>query len=235
VDPTAEAQKRSAAHSALDSVRSGMRLGLGTGSTVHYLLEELAVRLRAGALTDLVGVPTSIRTQRTAEQLGISIARLEDHPELDLAIDGADEVASDLALIKGLGGALLREKMVVQAARSFIVIADRSKRVDRLGTRAPVPVEVVRFGWRAHDRFLRALGADPSLRLDAQGNPYVTDNGNFILDCRFAGGMSDPSGLDRALHGRAGIVETGLFLDMATEAHIASGDGVEVLRAGENR
>jgi ribose 5-phosphate isomerase A len=226
---SAESLKRRAAQSAVTRVRSGMRLGLGTGSTIQHFLEELAARLRDGVLSDLVGVPTSVRTERAAADLGIATARLEDLPELDLAVDGADEVSADLGLIKGLGGALLREKMVVQAARAFVVIADDSKRVERLGTKAPLPVEVVRFGWRAHDGFLRALGAEPSLRLDAQGNPYVTDNGNFILDCRFPAGIGEPTRVDRALQARAGIVETGLFLGLATEAHLAAVNGVDVL------
>ncbi len=226
-----ESLKRESAASAVDQVESGMTLGLGTGSTVQHFLELLAIELEADRLRDIVGVPTSLRTEQSCEHLGISLTTLSASPSLDLAVDGADEVGPGLNLIKGLGGALLREKMVAQAATRFAVIADVGKRVGRLGTRSPLPVEVVEFQWKAHLPFLADLGARPELRLNPDREPYRTDNGNLILDCHFEGGMDDPVALDRSLNDRAGIVEHGLFLGLATEAHIASGNGVERLEA----
>ena len=203
-----------------------MKLGLGTGSTIQHFLELLAVELDAGRLDDIVGVPTSLRTERSCRELGIALTTLADSPALDLAVDGADEIDPQLDLIKGLGGALLREKMVAQAAERFAVIADAGKQVQQLGTRSPLPVEVVEFQWEAHEPFLGRLGCRPVLRVGSDSEPYRTDNGNLILDCHFAEGIPDSAALDRALNDRAGVVEHGLFLGMATEAHIASADGV---------
>ncbi|MEZ4414483.1 MAG: ribose-5-phosphate isomerase RpiA [Gemmatimonadota bacterium] len=228
----AERQKAIVAESALLRVDSGMRLGLGTGSTADLFLRALGGALRDGRLSDIAGVPTSERTERVCHEEGIPLVTLESNPVLDLAVDGADEVDSDLQLIKGLGGALLREKMIVQAARAFLVMVDETKRVSRLGERCPLPVEVVPFMHGAHDRFLRGLGAEPRLRLGSDGTAYRTDNGNVILDCHFTSGISDPAALDRALQARAGVVETGLFVGLATEVHIARGDAVEILRRG---
>jgi ribose 5-phosphate isomerase A len=207
-----------------------MRIGLGTGSTVAYFLEALGRRVRTGELPGIVGVPTSVRTEERAEELGIPVSTLEAVGSLDVTVDGADEVDPDLDLIKGLGGALLREKMVAQATREFIVIADESKAVERLGTRAPVPLEVVSFSWKSHLPFLRDLGAEVTLREYAPGDPYLTDNGNFILDCRFPDGISNPRGLQASLAFRAGVVESGLFLDLATEAVMGGEGGVRWLR-----
>lgn len=209
-----------------------MRLGLGTGSTADQLLDALGEALSTGALEDVAGVPTSERTAERARRAGIPLVSLEDCPELDLAIDGADEFDPDLELIKGLGGALLREKMIAQAARAFLVMVDDSKRVGRLGEKAPLPVEVVPFMVRAHEPFLRALGADPVLRRSGDGAPFRTDNGNLILDCRFAQGIADPAGLERVLQRRAGVVESGLFVGMTTEVHVAGPDGVRILTGG---
>lgn len=206
-----------------------MRLGLGTGSTIQHFLELLAGRIKAGDLSGIVGVPTSLRTERSCKELGIALTTLADTPALDLAVDGADEVDPGFRLIKGLGGALLREKMVAQAARRFAIIADDSKRVGRLGTRSPLPVEVVEFQWECHQPFLAALGGEPTLRTTSDGEPYRTDNGNLILDCRFEGGMDDPESVDRALNDRAGVVDHGLFLGLATEVHLATDSGVEHL------
>ena len=173
-----------------------------------------------------------MRTETHAGELGIELQSLEEHAALDLAVDGADEVSPSLELIKGLGGALLREKMVVQAARRFVVIVDESKRVARLGTRAPVPVEVAPFSWRAHLPFFKRLGATPALRTDA-GEPYVTDNGNLIVDLHFEAGIEDAVQLEEALRSRAGVVETGLFLGVADEAHVAAASGVDVMRRSQ--
>lgn len=224
----AETLKREAAREALSRVESGMRLGLGTGSTMAHFIELLGTALQEGALTDVVGVPTSLRTAEQARGLGIPLAALHELQPLDLAVDGADEVDPELQLVKGLGGALLREKMIVQAASRFVVIADVSKIVERLGSRAPLPVEVVPFSWEAHLAPMRELGCEPVRRVDAAGAPVVTDNENFILDLDFPDGIADPRGLDAALGSRAGVVETGLFLDVADEAVLAGEDGIRV-------
>ena len=225
-----DAMKRAAAARALEFVESGMVVGLGTGSTVRPLLTLLAERLAAGALEGVVAVPTSEDTARRCRELGIPLVTLAEHPELSLAIDGADEVSPRLDLIKGLGGALLREKIVAAAARRFVVVADESKLVRRLGTRAPVPVEVIPFGWTALVPFFEKLGAEPVLRCGADGAPIVTDNGNYLVDCRFARGISDPAALARALAKRTGVVEDGLFLRMARVAVVAGAGGVRLLK-----
>ena len=203
-----------------------MRLGLGTGSTVAYFLRHLGARLASGELTDVVGVPTSIRTEKAARRLGIPVGTLSELAPLDLTVDGADEVDPQLNLIKGLGGALLREKMVAQASDRFVVVVDEAKLVDRLGERAPVPVEVVPFEFDSHLKWLEALGADPELRRDAGGGVYLTDNGLVVIDCKFVKGIDDPQRLETRLAHRAGVVESGLFLCMADEAVVAGGGGV---------
>jgi ribose 5-phosphate isomerase A len=228
----AERLKRAAAERALGWVESGMRLGLGTGSTVAHFLDVLGERIRGGALTGIVGVPTSVRTEERGRELGIPLAELHETQPLDLTVDGADEVDPALDLVKGLGGALLREKMVAQASRRLLIMVDESKRVSRLGTRAPLPVEVTRFGWKAQVPFLEGLGCEPTLRLGGNGAPYLTDNGNHVLDCRFPRGMDDPGGVEDALRGRAGVVESGLFLGMATAVVVAGAGGVRVLERG---
>jgi ribose 5-phosphate isomerase A len=221
--------KRLAAERALDTyVRSGMALGLGSGSTATAMLRVLGERLAAGALRDVVGVPTSERTERAARQLGIPLTTLDARPELDVALDGADEVAPGLHLIKGLGGALLREKIVAASAATFVVIADVSKRVARLGELRPLPVEVVAFGRALCERRLAALGCEPVLRVAADGAPFRTDEGNLILDCRF-GGIDDPAELARGIESIPGVVGHGLFVRMAAAAVLAGPDGVEVL------
>jgi len=227
---TSDDLKRAAAERAVTLIESGTVIGLGSGSTVRHLLEAIGRRLADGTLRDLTAVPTSDDTERRCRALGIPLTTLDEHPCLKLAIDGADEVGPRLDLIKGLGAALLREKLVALAARRFIVIADASKRVRRLGTRAPVPVEVVPFGWSTHLPFFRRLGAEPVLRLGADGAPLVTDGGHYLVDCRFARGIPDPRALARALAKRSGIVEDGLFLGIANAAVIAGERGVTVLR-----
>jgi ribose 5-phosphate isomerase A len=227
---TQEDLKRAAALRAIEYVASGTVIGLGTGSTVRPLIALIGERLAAGVLRDVVAVPTSEDTATTCRALGIPLATLDEHSDLALAVDGADEIGPRLDLIKGLGGALLREKLVARAARRFVVVADASKRVRRLGTKAPVPVEVVPFGWSTHAAFFATLGAEPTLRLGAGGAPYVTDEGHFIVDCRFARGIAEPRNVARALAQRPGIVEDGLFLGMAHLAVVAGASGVRVLR-----
>jgi len=227
---TTDQLKRAAAARALEFVESGMSVGLGTGSTVRPLLGLLAERLHDGALKNVIAVPTSEDTARRCRELGIPLVTLGDCPELSLAIDGADEVSPRLDLIKGLGGALLREKLVALAAKRFIVVVDDSKLVRRLGTRVPVPVEVIPFGWTTLVPFFEHLGAVPILRRTPDGAPCVTDNGNYLVDCRFARGIPDPAALARALAKRTGIVEDGLFLRIARVAVVAGAGGVRLLK-----
>lgn len=224
-----EALKDKAAAEALELVEPGMKLGLGTGSTVAWFLKHLAAALAEGRLRDVAGVPTSEQTARICRETRIPLLDLAEHPDLDLGVDGADDVDPSLDLIKGLGGALLREKMVARATRRFIVIADATKIVDRLGTRSPLPVEVVQFAWESHLPFLSELGADPTLRRTADGAPFVTDNGNYVLDCRFDGGIAEAGAVERALADRPGIVDHGLFMGLCERAFIAAPEGVRVL------
>lgn len=225
----AEALKRRAAQAALAQIESGMVLGLGTGSTVAHLLDLLGEALSSGTLADIVGVPTSLQTERHATRLGIPLVELSRPARIDLTIDGADEVSPELDLIKGAGGALLREKMVAQASDRLVIIADERKVVERLGTVSALPVEVVTWGWEAHVAFLEGWGAAVELRAK-DGQPVRSDNGQLFLDCRFEGGIEDPAALDRALGARAGIVESGLFLGLADEALVSTAEGVRRMR-----
>lgn len=223
-----EAAKRAAARRTLGEVKSGMTLGLGTGSTVRHFLDLLGEALAEGRLDGIRGVATSRDTETRAEALGIPLMELDEVESLDLAVDGTDEFTPELDLVKGLGGALLREKMVVQAARRFVVMADGGKAVEHLGSRAPLPVEVVPFAWRSHLPFFRALGADPRLRTGDDGEPLLTDNGNPILDLHFDPFIPDPWELETLLRTRAGVVETGLFLGVANAVVVAEiSDGRE--------
>ncbi|MBW3533789.1 MAG: ribose 5-phosphate isomerase A [Gemmatimonadetes bacterium] len=228
----AAALKRAAAAEAVERVESGMRLGLGTGSTVEHFLELLGERLADGALADLMGVPTSVATTDRAHALGIALGPLHELAPLDLAVDGADEIDAGLNLVKGLGGALLREKMVAAASRRFIVIADEGKLVERLGEKSPLPVEVASFSWQVHVPYLESLGARPVLRTRDDGTPVPTDNGNYVLDCWWDGGLPPAAELQGELCSRPGIVETGLFIGMAGEAIVAGAGGVRLLTPG---
>jgi ribose 5-phosphate isomerase A len=212
--------KQRAAEAAMKFVRDGMVVGLGTGSTADLFLQALAAALKDGRVRDVRGVPTSRQSERRAQHLGIPLTTLAECPRPDVTIDGADEVAPNLDLIKGLGGALLREKMVAQDSRQLVIIADAGKAVAKLGTKAMLPVEVVQFAHEAQEAFLRSLGAVPTLRRSSDA-VYVTDNGNYIYDCRFPGGIDDAAKLDLVLRRRAGVVETGLFVGMAHVALVA--------------
>jgi ribose 5-phosphate isomerase A len=227
-----EAAKRAAAMAAAALVESGMLVGLGSGSTVRHLILALARRVREEGLR-IVGVPTSTETEGLALTHGITLAE-PDAALLDLAIDGADEVElGTLRLIKGLGGALLREKIVAESARRFVVVADASKLVSTLGSKAPLPVEVARFGQGATERRLAEIGGRPVLRLDASGTMFVTDGGNVIYDCAGFAPIRDPFTLQRQLRAIAGVVESGLFLDRAEQAIVGAEDGsVQVVRPG---
>ena len=223
-----DALKKAAAEKAVEQVKSGMVLGLGTGSTARYAVEKIGQLWQAGHLKDIVGVPTSEGTATLARQYGLPLATLDEQPTLDLVIDGADEVDPELNLIKGLGGALLREKMVVMAAERFVVVVDESKLVEKLGTHAPLPVEVVQFGWKTQGRWLEQLGCQPARR-GGDEEPYVTDNCNYIIDCTFPYGIDDPAALSAVLRARIGLVEHGLFLRMASQVIVARAEGVQIL------
>jgi ribose 5-phosphate isomerase A len=226
-----DAQKRAAATRALDFVRAGMRLGLGSGTTAKHFVELLAQRVRAGL--DVIAVPTSEATRSDAERLGIPLTSLDETPQLDLTVDGADEIAHDLSLIKGGGGALLREKIVASASARMIVIADDSKWVSSLG-RFPLPVEVVPFGLAATRRAVEAAAAavgcaGPALlRRAKDGHAFVTDGGHWILDAAFER-IADPKALAERLDGIAGVVEHGLFIGLAHAAIIAGSSDVRVV------
>ena len=212
-------------------VQSGMRIGLGTGSTAKHVMDVLSERLNADEIRDVTGVPTSRGTAEYATGLGIRLTTLDEQPRLDLAIDGADEVDPALDLIKGLGGALLWEKIVESAADRLVIVVDESKLVGRLGMRVPLPVEIVPFGWRTHTDFFRALGAEPTLRRTPDGQPFMTDGGHYIADCRFHDGIADAAAVEAELAARVGVVESGLFVHMATTVVVA-GDSVQTLERG---
>lgn len=228
---SADAMKRAAAAAALQSVTSGMRLGLGTGSTAAHFVDLLGARVREGL--EIVGVPTSERTRARAEGLGIKLSTLDETPELDLAIDGADEFDASLRLIKGGGGALLREKIVAAASKRMFVIADATKQVETLGA-FPLPVEIDRFGARATkihiERVARGLGLEGpvTLRMKAPDEPYLTDGGHYIYDCAF-GAIDDPETLAQRLEAIPGVVDHGLFIGLATAIFVAGADGVRII------
>lgn len=207
----AAAAKRRAAEEAALLVQSGMVVGLGTGSTAAFAVEAIGRRLAAGDLADIRAVPTSTRTLTQADGLGIPLTSLNEVPRLDLTIDGADEVDAQGDMIKGGGGALLWEKMVAAQSDRYVIVVDEGKVVERLG-RFPLPVEVVPFGWRTHLTAIEALGATPKVRLGDGGKPFKTDEGHFIIDCRFDGEIRDPEAVHHTLKRRPGVVETGLFL-----------------------
>jgi ribose 5-phosphate isomerase A len=214
-----------------------MILGLGSGRTAAQFVEMLAGQLKAGELHAILGVPTSQATAALARARGIPLTTLSEHPHLDLAVDGADEVDPQLNLIKGLGRALLREKVVEIHAERLIVVVDESKLTERLG-RGPLPVEIVTFEWAAHIRWLNSLGdtvaggCHAELWREADGSPVVTDNGNYLALCRFADGIPDAHAFAQVLAERPGIVEHGLFLDMASQVIVAGTDGIRILERG---
>ena len=206
-----------------------MVVGLGTGSTATFATQQIARLLQAGRLQGIVGFATSQISWDEAQKIGIPMMAEEMMRDIDLTIDGADEIDPDLNLIKGGGGALLREKIVAQASRRVIIVADDSKLSPRLGTLNALPIEVFAFGWRSQFRYLESLGAKVEVRRMANGAPFVTDSGNMILDCRF-GQVFNPVELTSVLSARAGIVEHGLFLGLTTDVIIAGSNGVRHLR-----
>lgn len=219
-------EKEAAARASLRFVKDGQVVGLGTGSTAAYFIKLLGEEVKNGLR--IRGIPTSVRSRELATSLGIPVITLDDCQEIDVTVDGADEVDPQLRLIKGGGGALLREKIVASTTRQMIVVADASKQVQRLG-KFPLPVEVIRFAQALIDKRITALGAEVKLRRDDAGNPYLTDENNHILDCRF-GEMRDPDGLARQLSDMPGVVEHGLFIGMASVALFARGSEIVELK-----
>ncbi len=222
--------KFQACEHAVQFVESGMVVGLGFGSTAIHALHMIGDKIKEGILEEIRSIPTADSIEREARKWGIPISSLEDVGHVDITIDGADEIDPDLNLIKGGGGALLREKIVAQATRREIIVADHTKLSQQLGTRFDLPVEVLPFGWEIHVDFLAGLGADTTRRTERSGEPFISDSGNFILDCHF-GPLEDLDGLARELERRAGIVEHGLFLGLASEAIVAGPEGIKHLKS----
>ncbi len=224
---TQDQAKEAAAQAAASLVLDGMIVGLGTGTTAKVAVDALAQRMSEGLR--FVGIPTSEATAQQARGLGIPLSSLAEHPQIDLTIDGADEIdALTLNVIKGRGGALLREKVVAASSHELVIIADESKLVEQLGSRMPVPVEVVPFGWQSTARRLEAIGCTAVLR-----DGFTTDGGHLILDCAF-GPIRDPHALAARIDGVVGVVEHGLFLGMATRALIAGSTGIQALNVSRS-
>jgi ribose 5-phosphate isomerase A len=222
---TVDELKRTAANWAVAQLKDGMVVGLGSRSTASFAVSEIGRLVRAGLR--IVGVPTSENTAEQARGLGIPLSTLGEHPEIDITIDGADEVElRTLNLIKGGGGNLLREKIVATASKRLVIVVDQSKLVDRLGS--PVPVEVSQFGWQSTAKRLAALGSQPVARVDSEGKMFVTDGGNFILDCAF-GSIELAAELQARLDGTVGVVEHGLFIELASQVVVGEPGGVRLL------
>lgn len=226
---TQEELKKMAAEKAVERIKSGMVVGLGTGSTAIYATRKIAELLNSGKLTDLVAIPTSKVTEKNALELGIPLTTLDEKQQIDVTIDGADEVDSMLNLIKGGGGAHLREKVISQATKYQIIVVDESKVSEVLGTKWAVPIEVLRFAQKTEEKFLENLGAELKLRTDKEGKTFITDEGNIILDADF-GKIRNPEKLATKLNERAGIVEHGLFIDLASEVIVAASDGIKIIK-----
>lgn len=220
--------KKQAAEHAAQFIQSGMVIGLGAGSTAVLALRRLSELLQAGELRDVVGIPCSKEIEAEAIKLGFPLTTLEENPLIEITIDGADEVDPQLNLIKGGGGALLREKIVAQATKREIIIVDESKLSPALGTHWAVPIEVLQFGQGSQKRFLESLGAQVKVR-QKDGATFITDQGNLIFDCNF-GAINDVNALAAKLNERAGIVEHGLFLGIAADVIVAGADGVRHLK-----
>ncbi len=220
--------KKAAAETAVEFIESGMVVGLGTGSTAAFAVEKIGELIKAGKLNNIKGIPSSVATEMLAKKAGIPLTNLDKDPVIDLTIDGADEVDENLNLIKGGGGALLREKVLAQASKINIIIVDESKISKRLGEKWAVPIEVIRFASAVEERFLQTLGAKTELRADEKCQIVVTDENNWIIDANF-GVIENPDELARSLENRAGIVEHGLFIGLAHKVIVASESGIKIL------
>ncbi len=221
--------KRHAAERAVEFVESGMIIGLGHGTTAIWATRRIAELIKGKKLTDILAIPCSSQTEVEARTLGIPLTTLEEHPNIDLTIDGADEVAPNFDVIKGGGGALLREKIVAQATKREIIVVDESKLSAALGTKWAVPVEVIPFGYGSQKVYLEGLGAKVSIRQKSDGSTFSTDQGNIILDCNF-GAISDPAGLAEKFKQRTGIVEHGLFIRLVSDVIVAAASGTRELK-----
>ncbi len=221
--------KNKAAVEAVKNVESGMVLGLGTGLTANFAIREISRLLKEGSLKDIVGIPSSNQTENLALELGIPLISFEQKSEIDLNIDGADEVDPDLNLIKGGGGALLREKIIAQSSIRNIIVVDEQKMSQKLGTKWAVPVEIIEFSYKPVAKYLEDLGAEVALRKNQNGEIFKTDHGNIIADCNF-GQIQDLNELNKALNSKAGIVEHGLFIGITDEVIIGTPDTIEYLK-----
>lgn len=221
--------KQQAAYRAVEFIQSGMTLGLGTGSTVKFALERIAELLKSGQLKNILGIPSSIHTEQLAVSLSIPLTTFEERRVIDITIDGADEVDPNLELIKGGGGALLREKILAQASRRNIIIVDEGKLSRQLGANCALPLEVIPFARPLVTEYVQALGAQATLRKKENSEIYLTDQNNWIVDAYFDP-IEDPARLGSLLNQRAGIVEHGLFLGLATDVIVAGKDGVRILQ-----
>ena len=220
--------KTQAAKEAVTFLKSGMIVGLGTGSTATIAIKIISQLLQAEALDDILGIPSSVKTARLAQELGIPLTSLEEHPEIDVTIDGADEVDPELNLIKGGGGALLKEKILAQASKEVIIVVDESKLSPKLGTKWPLPVEVLPFAWKTEAFFLESLGAAAAIRKLSDETLYRTDQGNLIIDANF-GEIQQPDALAQKLQERAGIIEHGLFIGLASMVISSGKSGIQKL------
>ena len=218
-----ERLKELAAEKAVEEVQSGMILGLGTGSTIYYALLKLGQMVKLGL--DIIGIPTSEQTSQIAEEQGIRLSTVIENPVIDLTIDGADEVDPSLNLIKGLGGALVREKIIAHASNRLVIVADESKIVDYLGAKVPLPVEVVQFGWESTQMALNQICQRSVLR-QVNDQTFLSDNGNFILDCYFDQ-ISDPKQIEIRINGIPGVVDNGLFVGRADRVIFGTADGIQ--------
>ncbi len=223
--------KKQAAEKAVEYIESGMVIGLGTGSTSYYALKKITELYNNGFLKDIVGIPSSEQTRKDAEELGVPLTTFNDKQVIDITIDGADEVDKDLNLIKGGGGALLREKVLAQSSRKKIIVVDESKLSSVLGSKWTVPVEVLQFAVEVEKKFLKLIGGKPQLRLSTE-KPFITNEDNYILDTNF-GLIENPAELARKLEQRAGIVEHGLFINLTDEVIVAGEEGIRVLRPNQ--
>jgi len=229
--PQDELKQQAAIH-AVELIESGMVVGLGSGSTANFATQRIAERINSGELKNIVGIPSSARTEKLARKLGIPVVDFEEQQQIDITIDGADEVDPDLNLIKGGGGALLREKVVAQASRQNIIVVDESKLSSNLGTKWALPVEVIVFARQTEAAFLQSIGASVTIRRADDGRYFITDQNNLILDADF-GPLDNPAKLAQQLNERAGIVEHGLFLGLASDVIVAATNGIRHLKRNE--
>jgi ribose 5-phosphate isomerase A len=228
IDSVSELKKK-AAEEAVQYIKDGMVIGLGTGSTTQFAIRKIGELFTNNSLKDIVCIPSSQKTEAEARLIKIPLTTLQDKPVIDITIDGADEVDPQLNLIKGGGGALLREKILANASNRVVIIVDESKLSPRLGTKWPVPIEVIEFGYKPAINYLEGLGAKVKIRLDEKDDRFKTDEGNIILDCNF-GPIKDVKKLDMDLNKQPAIVENGLFLDLATEVIVAGTKGIQILK-----